>query len=154
LAVEHSLQNPNATFQHWDMSYQMTWCILAHMPYFRRPGHNSFHLLVWFNHVTSLWYLNYIISCLLMCYQLLLPYNVLCDEDRWACYHICKYDFYNRIFFINKVTIQFPLLLINAEGRFFQQPINKQNTLLIKFTALIIRVICLFLVGPLQFIDY
>jgi len=35
----HCLQNPNTTFQYWDMSHQMTWYILAHMPYFRRPGH-------------------------------------------------------------------------------------------------------------------
>ena len=40
LALQHCLQNPNTTFQFWDMSHQMTWYILAHMPYFRRPGHN------------------------------------------------------------------------------------------------------------------
>jgi len=33
------LQNPNTKFQYWDMSYQMTYHVLAHMPYFRRPGH-------------------------------------------------------------------------------------------------------------------
>ena len=27
------------TFQYWDISHQMTWYILAHMPYFCRPGH-------------------------------------------------------------------------------------------------------------------
>ena len=39
LALQHCLQNPNSTFQYWDMCHQMTWYILAHMPYFRRPGH-------------------------------------------------------------------------------------------------------------------
>ena len=39
LALQHCLQNPNTTFQYRDMSHQMTWYILAHMPYFRRPGH-------------------------------------------------------------------------------------------------------------------
>ena len=38
LALQHCLQNPNTTFQYWDMSHQMTWYILAHMPYFCRPG--------------------------------------------------------------------------------------------------------------------
>ena len=40
LALQHCLQNPNTTFQYGDMSHKMTWYILAHMPYFRRPGHN------------------------------------------------------------------------------------------------------------------
>ena len=39
LALKHCLQNSNATFQYCDMSHQMTWYILAHMPYFHRPGH-------------------------------------------------------------------------------------------------------------------
>ena len=39
LALQHCLQNPNAKFQHWDMSYQMTCYILAYMLYFCRPGH-------------------------------------------------------------------------------------------------------------------
>ena len=55
LALQHCLQNPNAKFQYWDMSHQMTrwtdrmdghtdkkWTyFLVHMPYFRRPGHIS-----------------------------------------------------------------------------------------------------------------
>ena len=43
LALHHCLQNPNITFQYWDMSHQMTWYILAHMPYFRKPGHLRYH---------------------------------------------------------------------------------------------------------------
>ena len=39
LALQHCLQNQNTTFQYWDMSHQMTWYILAHMPYFCRPNH-------------------------------------------------------------------------------------------------------------------
>ena len=39
LALQNFLQKPNTTFQYWDMFHQMTWYILAHMPYFRRPGH-------------------------------------------------------------------------------------------------------------------
>ena len=39
LALQNFLQNPNITFQYWDMSHQMTLYILAHMPYFRRLGH-------------------------------------------------------------------------------------------------------------------
>jgi len=39
LALKKFLQNPNTAFQYWDIFHQMTWYILAHMPYFRRPGH-------------------------------------------------------------------------------------------------------------------
>ena len=39
LALQHCLQNPNAKFQYRDVSHQMTRYILAHMPYFCRPGH-------------------------------------------------------------------------------------------------------------------
>jgi len=39
LALQHCLQNPNTSLWYWDMSHQMTWFILAHMPCFRRPGH-------------------------------------------------------------------------------------------------------------------
>ena len=35
--LQHCLQNPNTTFQYRDMSHQMTWYILAHMPYFAGP---------------------------------------------------------------------------------------------------------------------
>ena len=42
LALQHWLQNPNTPFQYRDISHQMTWYILAHMPYFRRPGHKYF----------------------------------------------------------------------------------------------------------------
>jgi len=55
LALQHFLQNPNTTFQHWDMSQHMTWGILAHIPYFRRPSHIlwawpllSFMCIYWF----------------------------------------------------------------------------------------------------------
>ena len=44
LALQHCLQNPNTTFQYWDMSHKMAWYILVHMPYFRRPSHIWWHL--------------------------------------------------------------------------------------------------------------
>jgi len=41
------LQNPNTTLQYWDMSHQITWYILAHMPCFHRRSHK-----LWCNQVS------------------------------------------------------------------------------------------------------
>ena len=58
LALQHCLQNPNTTFQYWDMSHQMSWYILAHMPYFRRPGHILWHIFI----ILIAWLCNVIIN--------------------------------------------------------------------------------------------
>jgi len=44
LALQHCLQNPNTTFQYLDMSHQMTWYILAYIPYFRRPMASHYYI--------------------------------------------------------------------------------------------------------------
>ena len=47
--IVHNLTGfPNATFQYWDITHQITWYILAHVPCFCRPGHicNLLHYVI------------------------------------------------------------------------------------------------------------
>ena len=74
LALQNFLQNPNTTFQYWDLSHQMTWYILSHMPYVRRPGH-----------ICCLITLNETITC---------GKSQLCTHNKSSDMDILKYDCY------------------------------------------------------------